>query len=253
MAKIRFLDTDYFGSATVTAINEQDGAPVEASQDPDRNYQWSSGDATSTQDIEIDMGSSKACTAVAVANADRLGTGVIELYERGTAASPGTANLVATLPAEDTDRGTSFVFFGSQSARHWRLRWTNPTSANASATLGYAFLGTYFEPAINVSAPLDIVEVEPDEIVASVDRQRRTVARTPYSVGRWSWDDLAESDRDSVVAMHKANGVAVPIFVVLDTTRSWTCWLQWLSSALRHRWGVVDGRFSLDLDWEEAT
>ncbi|HEY5658375.1 MAG TPA: hypothetical protein VIY27_11365, partial [Myxococcota bacterium] len=91
MAKIRFLDTDYFGSATVTAINEQDGAPVEASQDPDRNYQWSSGDATSTQDIEIDMGSSKACTAVAVANADRLGTGVIELYERGTAASPGTA------------------------------------------------------------------------------------------------------------------------------------------------------------------
>lgn len=253
MAKIRFLNTNRFTGATLTASAEQEGAPAAAAQDADRNYQWLSPQGTGTRELEIDLGSALACNAVAIANADRLGSGVVELYERGSSASPGAATLVATLPAENADRRTSFVFFGSQTERHWQLKWTNPGADSEVASLGFAFLGTYLEPTVNVSSPIDVAELEADEVVLSVDRQRRTVTRTPYSVGRWTWDDVGQTDRDNLVAMRNAAGVSTPTFVVLDTALAWTCWLQWLGPRMLERLEVGPSLYSLELEWEEAT
>lgn len=250
---IRFLYTNLFASATLTASSEASALPAEAAQDPDRSYVWRSLQDTSTQTIDIDLGSVQAVTSVAAANVRLLGSGVLELYERGDGSSPGSATLVAELSAQNADRRTAFAFFASQSHRHWQLRYTNPGADDDYAELGFAHLGVYLEPTVNVSVPLPVEEVDPAVVRRSVDRQRRVAARTRYTVGRFSWGYLGDTDRDNVRAMWGANGVATPLFAVLDTSRAWAAWLVYLAAGLSQEFAEVEGRYDVGIDWEEAT
>ena len=253
MAKIRLLDTDYFGAATLTASSEASALPAEASQEPDRSYPWRSTQGTVTQEIDIDLGADQAITACAVANVVLLGSGVLALYERGSAGSPGAATLVTTFPAQDAERRTAVVFFASTTKRHWQLTWTNPGADHAFAELGFCALGRYTEPSVNVSVPLDMAEVDPSEVRVSVDRQRRTVTRTRYIEGRFSWQDLPDADRTAVERIFRSIGVRRPIFIVLDTTLPWTAFLGYVTSRLTQAFGELPGRYQLGFDWEEAT
>ena len=253
MPNIRLLDTDQYGTATLAESSEAAALPAEATQDPDRSYVWRSLTQTGTQEIDIDLGSVKAVTACAVANVTLVGTGALELYERGDAASAGAATLVATLPSQDAERRAAVSFFASQSHRHWQLKWTNPGADSAYAELGFCALGTYTEPTVNVSAPLPLAEVDPSVVRLSVDRQRRTVARTRYLAGTWTWQDVADADRDSLEALFRSLGVRVPLFMTLDTTLAWTTVLGYVTSGLQQGVGVLSGRYDVAFSWEEAT
>jgi len=255
MANIRLLhDNLYTASATtLTASSAATALPIEASQDIDRSYVWRSLTETGTQEIEIDLGSVLAVTSVAVANVALVGTGVLELYERGDGSSPGSATLVATLPTQNDDRRTAAAFFASQSHRHWQLKWTNPTAASDYAELGYAHLGTYLEPTINVSVPLPLEEIDPSAVRLSIDRQRRAATRTRYTVGRFVWAYLPDADRDNLRALWETAGVARPLFAVLDTSLAWTSWLIYLTGSLEQMLEEVSGRYGVGLPWEEAT
>lgn len=253
MPKIRFCGTDGYGDAALTASSEASALPVGATQDPDRSYVWRSLTETGTQEIDIDLGSVQAVTACAVANVTLVGSGVLELYQRGDADTPGSATLVGELPSQDAARRTAVLFFASQSHRHWQLKWTNPGADSAYAELGFAFLGTYLEPSININAPLDVRLVDPSEIRASLDRQRRTVTRTTYLAGRYTWEDVPTADRDSLDALYRSLGRRRPLFVTIDTALTWSTVLSYLTSPLAEPFGELAGRYQLGMEWEEAT
>ena len=252
MPKIRLHNTDRYGAATLTASSEATALPVEASQDVDRSYIWRSLTETGTQEIDIDLGSVLAVTAAAVANVKLVGTGVLELYERGDGGSPGSATLVDTLSTQDGDRRTAYVHFGSESHRHWQLKWTNPTSASDYAELGFAFLGTYFEPAVNVNPPR-MAESDPSVVRASVDGQRRTAARTRVLSGAWQWTDISAADRDSLAALWTSHGARIPLFATLDTSLDWTTVFHYLTANLEQPFKPVAGLYDFGLGWREVT
>lgn len=253
-ARIAFLGTNrYTAAATVLVASSAVSAlPVAASQNQDRSYVWRSTTDTIVQTIDIDLGSVLAVSAVALANVALLGTGVVELYERGDAGAAGAATLVATLPAANAYTRTTFAFFASQSHRHWQLKWTNPTAASDYAELGYAFLGVEVEPAVNVIVPAALARQDPAVAGASVDGQKTFATRTKYYAGAWEFDHVLEAQLEQLQTLFEALGTSGAHFVVLDTALAWTCWYVRMAGPVGVRLELATGRYSVAVPWEEV-
>ncbi len=234
MAYLRFCwDNLYAASATVlTPTSVSTTLPALASANPDRNYVFRSATIAVAVAIDIDLGSVKAVTSVAVANLLLFsGGGAFELHERGDGGSPGAETLVATIAAADYDstRKTAFKFFASQSHRHWRIKWTNPGAVSAYVEVGFVFLGTYFEPAKPPMPPTSRI-VNPSPVSLAPDGGRAVVTRTMYDEVRIHYPVLSTADRSTFESMYRTNGAGVPVFAVLDTTLSWTCWMAFFAN-----------------------
>jgi hypothetical protein len=251
-SRIAFLYTNRYRSATLTASSSASALPAAASQNDDRSFVWRSLQQTGAQTIDIDFGSVLAVSAVALANVRLLGSGVVELYHRGDAGSPGAATLVATLPAMNAYTRTAFAFFSSASHRHWQFKWTNPTSANDYAELGYAFLGVEVEPAINVRVPADIRRIDPSVFGVSIGGQKTFALRTKRFMGEWTFDDVVEAQRAQIETLFDTVGASGAHFVVLDTALPWTCWLARLGDELRIGLAIVAGRYPISFPWQEV-
>lgn len=254
MARIRYLyANDYTAAATVlTPSSTSTTLPVGNSQSPDRSLVFRSGTVSVAVTIDVDFGSTKAVTAAAMANIRLFSGGALEVYDRGTGGAPGAATLKATLSASDTYRRTAFVFFTSFSARHVQLKFTNPGAISGYVELGHAFLGTYFEPSVNVRVPMDTEIVDPSVILSSVDGQKSTTERTNYEAGAQELYFVEESDQASFQAMQTAVGKRVPVFVVLDGALAWTCWMAYFTTGIRRRFEEATGRYTIAYGWEEA-
>lgn len=258
MARARFLVDLTYGNlysaaaSTVTASSAATGLPVAFSQSPDRSQVYRSATSTSVVDVTIDLGASRSVNGWAVANIKLVGTGALALYQHGTAGSPGAGVLVATITAQDAQRKVAFSFFAAVSARHWSLKWTNPTSASDYAELGYAWLGTYFEPSVNYSVPMPQRMVDPSLIGRSSSRQRTVQREDVYFEAAPVFTDVPEADRDSFQTLFELAQAATAIFIVLDTTRAWMGYLAWLSGQMAIEHGVVDGRYTVGVPFEEA-
>lgn len=252
MANLRVLDTNRY-TAVATALTESSqatGLPAEASQNPDRSYVWRSLTATTVQTMDVDLGSSLACTVLAIANVRLLGAGAVELYRGATLGSETT--LVGTLPAQDRDTRTAVLFFGSASSRYWRIKWTNPGAASDYAEAGYIHLGTYTELTRNIQVPASITRVDPSVAALSVDGQQTVARRTKYFAGTWVFEEVDESMLSSLRTLFDSLGTSTPYFVVLDTSLTWTGWLLRFAGELGADLGVLAGRYTIRLPWQEV-
>lgn len=256
MSNIRFAWDNRLSDAgiAVSASSSVTGMPVEAILNSDRNYLWRSSTSTGAPTIDIDLGAVRELTCGMLANATILAGGSVELYHRGDGGAPGAATLVATFPAADADRRTMFVFFASSSHRHWQLKFTNPGVVNSYAELGFAFLGTYDEPTVNARVPIALSSVDPSVMSQSSDGQKGFALRTPYDAGVWTFDAVQEAQRTQVKAMFREVGVASPMFVVLDTALSWTCWLARIVTGvpIEIEPDMALSRYGVQVPWEEV-
>lgn len=258
MARARFLVDLTYGNlytvatSTIAATSEASGLPVTFSQSSDRSQVFRSATGTGVVDVTVDLGASRAVTGWAVANLKLVGSGVLELYQHGTGSSPGAGVLVATITGQDANRKVASAFFASVSARHWSMRWTNPGSDSDYAELGYAWLGTYFEPTVNFSVPMAQQLIDPSRIGRSSSRQRTVQRESVYFTAQPVFEDVPEADRDSFQAVYEWAQTATAIFIVLDTTRAWMGYLAWLGDQFQIGHGQVDGRYTIGVPFEEA-
>lgn len=254
MARIRFCDTSrnlwVALTSTLTASSSTASLPVANTQHPDRAKVWRSTAGTGTPTIDIDLGSSQAVTSLIVANVKLVGTGALLLYSGATLGAETT--LRATMPAQDRDTRTTFAFFASASARYWRLKWTNPTSATDYAEAGYVHLGTNFEPAQNVIVPADIARLDPSVESVSVDGQQSFARRTKVFRGAWQFAEVPEAQLDSYRAMWDALGASGVFFQVLDEALPWTSWYCRIAGSLATQLSVLSGRYNVGLPWQEV-
>lgn len=256
MPRIRFMDPSrnlaIATTAVLTASSSAAGLPVSGIQHQDRTRVWRSTSGTGTPTIDIDLAAAQNVTAVCVANVKLVGSGVLEVYQRGSAGSPGAATLVGTLPTQDAETRATFLFFNTVSARHWQLKWTNPSVATDYAELGFLHLGTYFEPTQNVIVPTEATRKDPSVLSSSVDGQVTVRRRTQYSDGAWVFQEVPEAQLDTYRAMWNAMGVGGVFFQVLDTSLAWTCWLARVSGDFKKQFASLSGRYNVGLPWEEV-
>jgi hypothetical protein len=240
-------------ATALAASSEVSALPAEAIQNSDRAYVWRSATATGVQTIDIDLGAVVAITDVAVANVTLLGSGVLELYQRGDAGAAGAATLVDTFDAQDADTRVAVVTFASQSHRHWQLKWTNPTAVSGYAELGYAFFGTALSITDALAQNPAINRNDPAVMSQSVDGQQSYAERTSFASGQWAWRVVVDDTLvDNLRTVYRTVGRRTPLFAVLDTTRGWAAWLCRLTSDIQAR-GLVDlSVVDLSVSWEEV-
>lgn len=256
MANIRFLYDNLYPASTLSLStgSAASGLPLDASKSADRSYVFRSASTTGAVVIEIDLGSSQAVTAWAVANLRLFpSSGELKLYSRGTGGAPGAATLQDTLTSAMYDAGTKATTrFISVTARHWQLEFTNPGAVSTYVELGHAFLGGYFEPARNVTVPMDSQRIDPSLVSAGLDGQRTVASRTPYWVGSFSFAYLSQSDVETFYAMREAVSVGTPVYAVLDTAITWATWLCYFRGEVSKRFEENSSLYSCELPWEEA-
>jgi hypothetical protein len=253
MSRIRFLATNQWSNApTITGSSEASALPAAAAQNPDRTYVWRSLTQTGVQTLDVTLADVFACTCVAVANVRLLPGGVIQLYQRGSGGSPGAPTLVGTLPTQDAKSRVAFLFFNSTIAKHWQLKWTNPGAVADYAELGFAFLGAYVEPSVNVRLPIDTGRTDPSGIERAVDGQRVATRRSKFFSAGFSMVDVSVSDRQLLDDVYDSLGIASPFFLVLDDTTSWMAWFGSFSSELKQTFSLSINRFTVTFSFEEA-
>ena len=224
-------------SAAVTALTASSVAsalPAANSQDPDRRKVFRSGTVSVAVTIDVDTGPSQAADTFAACNLRLFSGGAVELYDRGTGGAPGAATLVATLPAADATSGVAFVQFGSRSARHWQIKFTNPSLVAGYVELGFAFIGPALTPTVNVSEPLGLERNDPSVAGVSLDGQKTFAVRTQYLSGSLEFYKVGTTDRANLDAVFSSNGVRTPFFFILDPATSWQAWLVRLTD----KWAI---------------
>lgn len=259
MARARFLldrtvTTGNRWNAPATVISASSSVPAlpaAASQNPDRSYIWRSNPSTGEAHLRVDLGSALAFNVVAVANVKLVGTGVVKLQELGTGGAPGAAVDVATLPAMDAVRKITYIVFGSQTKRHVQLLFTNPTAANDYAEAGYVALGTYFEPGSNFRVPIDLPYTDRSVPRMAEGGQKTFAQREPVLGAQLQFDDLLEADFTHLQDLYQIVRIGTPLFMVLDTARSWMNLLGRFTGFTPVE-ALAPGRLSLSLGIEEA-
>jgi hypothetical protein len=225
----------YSSSATaLTASSVASALPAANSQDPDRRKVFRSGTVAVAVTIDVDTGSSQAADAFAACGLTLFSGGAVELYDRGTGGAPGAATLVATLPAADGTSGVAFVQFGSRSARHWQIKFTNPGLVSGYVELGFAFIGPALTPTVNVSEPLGLERNDPSVAGVSLDGQKTFAIRSQYLTGQLEFYKVGTTDRANLDAVFASNGVHTPFFFILDPSTSWQAWLVRLAD----KWAI---------------
>lgn len=210
---------------TLTASSAASALPAANSQDPDRRKVFRSGTVSVAVTIDVDTGSSQAADTFAACNLVLFSGGAVELYDRGAGGAPGAATLVATLPAADSMSGVAFVQFASRSARHWQIKFTNPSLASGYVECGFAFIGPALTPIVNVSEPLGLERNDPSVAGVSLDGQKTFAVRSQYLTGRLEFYKVGTTDRANLDAVFASNGVHTPLFFILDPATSWQAWL----------------------------
>ena len=250
MANLRYGYVNRWAAGTPTATSTATGySPVNAGN-PERTLTWRSTTSAATQNLLMDLGAAFACTFVALANYNIRSGGSLKLYEGGSGGAPGAYNLVATLAAEDAYSLVGYSFFGSTSARWWKLEWT--TAGTDFAESGYVYLGAYVETADNPERPVIRLN-DPSVGIVSLDGQKTFSTRPQLSSGSFSFPIAAESELTAWHALYQAVGVTTPFFVVLDTATGWMAWLLRIASPLLKSVNRTTGRtYAIAWDWDEA-
>jgi hypothetical protein len=221
------------------------------SQNFDRTAVWRSGTSTVDQWIEILLDAFAPVTCVAVANLRRhAGGSVVLQYWNGSAYVS-----VASLPAQDAGRRTSFAFFAQVAGTptRWRLYFANTTMVSSYVEVGYVFIGTYFQPSSNVADPVDMQYHDPSIATFGVDGQQTVSVRSQYMVGSWQWELLGDADLLALDAIFQFVGAFTPIFFLLDATRIWTMWYAWLTAPMPRPTGKgINAHYNLGLPWREV-
>jgi hypothetical protein len=254
MSGIRFGVTNEWDKLTaeVSATTAVDGLPASMAQVPERTAIWRSLTNDDEEALDLDCGIPVPASMVAVANLKRKDGGACLLQQRGTADDPGTAVDVVTVPDLDPATGVAVAFFDTVTARHWRLRFTNPDPATDYVELGYAFLGVPVETAVNVNQPVPYRVTDPSTVVASPDGQKTTTRRSLFTSGQFQWTGLSQDDRDQIVdALYRANGTRTPVFVVLDADLPWSMALIRLGANIDAVNTLVD-QYDLSVEWSEV-
>lgn len=254
------LDLDRWSASTTVVVgtSEATALPATNTQQPDRANIWRSLVGSGEAALDADFGSVVSIDMIAVANVKRLSGGSLQLQDRGTGTTAGTASTVATItPATDDETGVVVQDVTSFTARHVRLLWTNPESVSDYAECGVVGIGAGFEPTQDLQWNWPTSRVDPSVRVQAPGGQVTVTQRPAYTTGSWRflWETAADLDR--LRAFYRRVGTHTPFFFAQGDDFSTVVRPDWVQlfarlTGARGLVGITPGVFDVQLEWEEV-
>jgi hypothetical protein len=257
MANIRIFTSstgahvNRWSAGTITASSAASALPAAASQSTDRTAVWRSTTTAAAETLDLDAGASVAITCAAIANVRVKNAGTVALYEGGTAGSPGAWNLLGTFAAQNASTLMAYLYV-TVTARHFRLQFNNGSGASDYAELGYAFIGTYYEPLKGVVMPVDMKAIDPAlEGRSGGGQSTFSQIGRMYDVGRLQFQNMEDAEFEVLRQVFVSIGIRTPIFIVLTSTISWQAWLLRFTGEFQKP-RVFSTFYSPAIAWKEA-
>jgi hypothetical protein len=240
-----------WSAGTITASSAASALPPTQSQSTDRTAVWRSTTTSAVETLDLDVGSAVAITCAAIANVRVKNGGTVALYQGGTGGAPGAWVLLGTFAAQDATNLMAYLY-ASVTARHFRLQFNNGSGASDYAELGYAFLGTYYEPTKGVIMPVDMKAVDPALEGRSAGGQSTfsQIGRL-YDVGRFQFQNMENTEFEVLRQVFVSIGVRTPVFVVLESSISWQAWLLRFTGEFQKP-RMFSTFYSPAISWKEA-
>jgi len=258
---IRFLATNLWDTATVTASSAATGFPVTNIATRLFLEHWRSTNKTGEW-LKADLGADVVIRAIAIRYSN-LQVGDSLNLQAQTAAngddwdgSPAlTINVSITITAEMVSKG--LIVYNWESAptacRWWRILMT--AAAGTYIRVGRVFLGTFVEPARDYDKEWEIVNVTPSVIIPSATNQKYANKLPMYKQIRLTFPSMSAADATKMEALRDALGTDTAFFVELDPAGSLqgksyyvSCKSDW---SIRHIYGAQ--LYSTNLVMEEES
>lgn len=232
---IRFLATNLWDTATVTANSAATGFPASNTKTRLFLEHWRSTGLTAEW-VKADLGADVVIRAVVIKyNNLRVGDS-ISVQAATTAVgdvwtSP-TINVAITITTAMVSKGQ--IVYNWESAptacRWWRVIMTSAGNSDAYIRIGRMYLGTYVEPDRDYDKDWGIKNVTPSVIVPSATGQEFVNVLPKYKQITLNFGSMSAADEAKMEALRDALGSDTAFFVELDPANMLTAWTYYVTA-----------------------
>lgn len=217
--KIRFMASNYFDTATVTASSAAVGYPVTQLQNRWKTVGWRSTGITA-EEVIANLGSPKAIYVLIVENMSLTTGATVELG--GHAADPTglahtTYELIIPITTAMVTAKRIVVFLAApETYQWWRLLITDVAGTYLEA--GRVYLGPYFEPGRSYRTQWTRTPAS-DSVVSYSDGGQASVSERPIY---WTYDlpisIVGTADEAAYAVINTNCGIKTPLWICLDSS-----------------------------------
>lgn len=212
-----------------------------------------SGQATTAQDIIVDLGSAQSVN-YAVLVSPKIHTGGSVTLQGNATNSWGSPSFTMVFPAINTVRKLTAIYFATQNLRYWRVLFNNPGPVNEYVELGTLYLGQYFEPTYQMHESFSVGRKDPSIVVKAVDGERQSYRLTQFDGLAVFFDAMVAADKDVLqYTMFGIVGTDTPIIFAVDSDSLKTVYYAYLPDEIEADYseGTVD-QWDVRVGLEEA-
>jgi len=221
VSRILFLYNNLIDSATLTASSAATGYPAENLQNPFRTKPWkTAGLVAGTAQLVSNQGSAKAINAIAATGspdwAAAPGTLQVEFNAADAWGAPSKTEAL-TWVANTTPGGNKGSIIKKLAASlTYQYQRLSVVNAGGDWRLGRYFLGTYFEPASDISWGYEEEIVDPSLISRTIGGQDHVDEIETYRIFRASGIFETQAEWVLYQAMINTVGTRKDLFIAFD-------------------------------------
>jgi hypothetical protein len=260
---IRFLATNLWDTATVTASSAATGFPVTNIATRHFDNAWRSTGLTAEW-LKADLGADTAIKAVVIKYSNlRVGD---SLAIQGQTAANGddwdgtpalAVNQSITITAAMVSKGQiTYNFSAAQTVRYVRILMTATAHPDGYIRVGRVYLGSYVEPDRDYDKDFSIEDVDPSPILEAETGHKYVNALDSFKRISLVFSSMSAADKAIFEALRDALGKKYAFFVELDPASDLTDETYYVSCVsgwkITHIYGAQLYSMDLVLDEERA-
>lgn len=216
---IKFLYTNKFDTATVTALNEATGYDAVNVQDRFLKKTWRST-GVSNQWLKFDLGSAQLVSMFTFFNNNLTTAATVKLYGHAsdlgsTEAAWSGASFVATISSFDS---TAAYIAAGGTFRYWLLAFTDASNPNGYIQVGRVYGGVSISPDENFSEDFQETSIDPSLMSWTIGQHLYSVQRERYKEFQFVFSDITAANQLILRTLWASVYKTEPFVIALDET-----------------------------------
>ena len=227
ISRLAYADFVDDSTTTLTASTSATNLPATNLKDNFVAQTWRATGCTD-ENVVIDFGSAKTPTVVAALGHNFSSGATLTLQANATDSwgAPTYTQALTIVSDSLSDVIPKICYFPTLGAsfRYMRIRIQDSANPDTYVEMGRLWMSTYFQPTYNFDAGFTVDIIKPDQVERPVIGGPYGRRLPSYEVVRFGWsgsgNPLPTSDRQTLEAIYRNVGLALPILFVHDVSNN---------------------------------
>lgn len=216
MKTIRFMHSNLWDSATVTASSAATGFPASNTVNRWHTRAWRTTGVASEW-IKGDLGAAYGIKCCIIKYHNFTSSAIVKV--EASTNDFATTSVTATMPV--TSDISVYFFSTAQTYQYWRFTVSDATNTDGYVRMGRIFVGTYWSPSRDATA-YSISYIDPSDMRYSTGGQLSANVKTKYKQISYQYNFITETDKVSFDSIFSTVGQSVPYFICDDADKAST-------------------------------